>query len=202
MEIEAKSSKLRKSAISAFKRELIRTAAREVFLTKGLADTTLRDIARKGGCTTGAIYAQYDSKEEVYGDILRQSLAELLELMQTARAGAEKKGGTARMLRTIYGYYAEHSAEFELGFYFKSGAGRVGLGRALNRELNASLKAVFDLVGACLVADGRCSPKAADRRAVLLVTAVFGILLMDKTGRLSTLQQDPRALLEDQIAAL
>ncbi|WP_315838291.1 TetR/AcrR family transcriptional regulator [Bradyrhizobium prioriisuperbiae] len=192
----------RKAAVDAFKRQLIRDAAREVFLRRGLAETTLREIAKAAGSTTGAIYAQYASKEEVYGDILRQSLAELRETMQRARPAAAKTDSTARMLRAILHYYEERTAEFELGFYLKSGAARVGLGRDLDRELNAALKAVFDLVAQALIDDRRCAQKLAERRSVLLVTTVFGILLMDKTGRLATLRQEARILLEDQISAL
>lgn len=74
--------------------------------------------------------------------------------------------------------------------------------REFNRELNAALQATVDVVAQCLIADGRCKEKVADRPAVLLVSAVFGILHMDKTGRPSTLQQDSSVLVAEQIATL
>jgi len=47
-------------------RERILVAARQCFSTSGYAVTTNKDIAKKAGITTGAIYHYFDSKQELF----------------------------------------------------------------------------------------------------------------------------------------
>ena len=75
MPASAKAS--RNTAVNALKRDLIREAAKRVFLARGLSAASVREIALQAGYTTGAIYFHYASKEEIYADVLRQSLSAL-----------------------------------------------------------------------------------------------------------------------------
>lgn len=43
----------------------ILNAASKLFLKKGIKDTTVRDIAREAGVTTGAIYHHFSSKDDI-----------------------------------------------------------------------------------------------------------------------------------------
>ena len=61
----------RNTAVNALKRDLIREAAKRVFLARGLSAASVREIALQAGYTTGAIYFHYASKEEIYADVLR-----------------------------------------------------------------------------------------------------------------------------------
>ncbi|XSC47523.1 TetR/AcrR family transcriptional regulator [Bradyrhizobium sp. RDT10] len=65
--------KHRKLTVDGVKRELIRSAAKKLFAVSGLDGTSVREIAKLAGYTTGAIYFHYGSKEELYADILRDS---------------------------------------------------------------------------------------------------------------------------------
>ena len=47
------------------KKELIEAAAIELFATKGLYGSTVKDIAMKAGVSEGALYRHYKSKEEM-----------------------------------------------------------------------------------------------------------------------------------------
>ena len=60
----------RNTAVNALKRDLIREAAKRVFLARGLSAASVREIALQAGYTTGAIYFHYASKEEIYADVL------------------------------------------------------------------------------------------------------------------------------------
>ena len=67
----------RKRARHDTKRAAIFAVAKQVFLAEGLEGASLRAIARACGYAPGALYAYYDSKEEIYADILRDSLDRL-----------------------------------------------------------------------------------------------------------------------------
>jgi len=187
----------RKAALNDFRRELIRNAAKSVFATTGLQGTSVREIARMAGCTTGAIYAQYTGKEEVYADILRESLSDMAEAVEAgARSGRPGRQGRAA-LRAWYEYFRERPVEFDLGFYLYGGAHPTGVGKELNQELNVRLKRVYAAVAEALEADGLAGPETKHQKSVACASWIFGILLMRQTGRLKILSVDTENLVDD-----
>ena len=56
------------------RRRLIVDAARRVFEDAGLEGASIRAIAQMAGCTTGAIYPLFRSKEEIFAVVLGESL--------------------------------------------------------------------------------------------------------------------------------
>ena len=51
-------------------RDKILAAARQEFLDKGYQGAWLRDIAKKAGVTTGALYGHFKNKEELFGTLV------------------------------------------------------------------------------------------------------------------------------------
>lgn len=190
----------RRVALGAFKRTLIREAAKRVFVEVGLNDTSVREIARAAGCTTGAIYSQYESKEAVYADILRESLHDMVEAVGGAAhaAPAGRKGAAA--LRAWFEYFRARPAEYDLGFYLYGGAKPAGVGKELNRELNVRLRRVYAAAADALEADGLASAANKHQRAVAGASWMFGLLLMLRTGRLRILSLDADDLVEQCLA--
>lgn len=187
----------RKSRVSDFKRALIRDAARSVFARSGIDGASMRAIAAEAGCTTGAIYVHYATKEELYADLLGESLDDLLATLTAAHDDAPGGQRAPAVLRALLAFYRSRPQDFDLSFYLHGGAPRpVGLSRELNRRLNARMREVVDLVGDALAADGR--GKAGERRhlGTAASASVFGIVLMLRTGRLRVLDEDADALLE------
>src|ERR1051325_4468404 len=90
----------RQKAVSELKRGLILDAARKVFESEGLDGASLRAIATRAGYTPAALYFHFDSKEAIYAEVLRQSLASLGEAVSAAVAttrGAKQKLHAAGM---------------------------------------------------------------------------------------------------------
>ena len=74
----AKEQKIsRQKAVSDLKRELILDAARRAFEADGLEGASLRAIAAGAGYTPAALYFHFESKEAIYAEVLRSSLANL-----------------------------------------------------------------------------------------------------------------------------
>jgi AcrR family transcriptional regulator len=190
----------RRVAVSAFKRTLIREAAKRVFIEVGLNETSVREIARAAGCTTGAIYSQYESKEAVYADILRESLHDMVEAVAGAAHAAPVGRKGAAALRAWFAYFRARPAEYDLGFYLYDGAKPAGVGRELNRELNVRLRRVYATAADALEADGLASAANKHERAVAGASWMFGLLLMLRTGRLRILSLDADQLVEQCLA--
>ncbi|HHX62127.1 MAG TPA: TetR/AcrR family transcriptional regulator [Epulopiscium sp.] len=56
------------------KKQQIIDAAIEVIKEKGVEDATVREIANRAGLTTGAIYYYYKNKDELFYDVINQSV--------------------------------------------------------------------------------------------------------------------------------
>ena len=190
----------RKAAVSAFKRELIREAAKRVFVEVGLHQTSVREIAKAAGYTTGAIYAQYASKEDVYADILRESLTTMAHAVEQAAATAPAGRKGAAALRAWFEYFRDRPAEYDLGFYLYGGAKPAGVGKDLNRELNVRLKRVYAAAADALEADGLVKSAEKHERAVAGASWMFGVLLMFRTGRLKILAVNVDLLVDECLA--
>src|SRR5205085_9265173 len=78
----------RQKAVSELKRGLILDAARRVFEAEGLEGASLRAIASAAGYTPAALYFHFDSKEAIYAEVLRDSLASLEAAISRASARA------------------------------------------------------------------------------------------------------------------
>jgi TetR/AcrR family transcriptional regulator, acrAB operon repressor len=60
-------------------RKRILDAAREVFLSKGVGNTSMDEIARKAGVTRGAIYWHFSHKKELFSAMREQVIIPLID---------------------------------------------------------------------------------------------------------------------------
>src|SRR5262245_28639930 len=65
-------------------RRRLLTAASELFLEKGYLDSSLDDIARRAGLSKGAVYSNFASKQEIFGVLLADHMAERREVAARA----------------------------------------------------------------------------------------------------------------------
>ena len=84
----APSRQERQQALGERKRARILAAARAVFAAEGLDGASLRAIAAEAGYTPAALYFHFASKEVIYAEVLRASLARLAAAVDEAAAGA------------------------------------------------------------------------------------------------------------------
>lgn len=193
----------RSHQVRDYKRTMIREAAKAVFVDKGIDGASMRQIAKVAGWTTGALYQYFESKEDLYAEVLRDSLIGLHRHVSSAAEHAST-GKTRAALHALWSYYDAHSEEFDLGFYLYNGTKPVGLNHKLDRELNAKLDDTVRTIADSLVLDGFATVSDAHRLAMAHTTSVFGLVLVTKTGRLRTIGEghSPEDLLEVYFAHL
>jgi AcrR family transcriptional regulator len=192
----------RKRAVSDHRRKLVLDAAREVFQEHGLDGASMREIARKAGYTPGAIYSYYRSKEEMYGELLAESLE---RLNQAVQAGAAPAGTSDDRLcpaaLAFYRFYAENPRDLDLGFYLFHGLKPHGLTKELNSHLNDRLRAALQPVEQALL-DRGVEQSVALREVTALFGHCVGLLLLQHTGRIKIFEQRAQDLFEDYVARL
>ena len=122
----------RREAVSEHKRELILDAAKQIFAEEGLEGASLRAIAVRAGYTPAALYFYFESKEAIYAEVLKASLASLGEAVH--EAVAQTRTAAQRLKAAAMGFfrfYTENPRDLDLGFYlFRGGMKPAGLGRA------------------------------------------------------------------------
>ena len=197
----------RREAVSEHKRELILEAAKQIFAEEGLEGASLRAIAVRAGYTPAALYFYFESKEAIYAEVLKASLASLGEAVH--EAVAQTRTAAQRLKAAAMGFfrfYTENPRDLDLGFYlFRGGMKPAGLGRARDETLNAALEAALRPI-----ADAALELGASRQKANLLMVDCFahatGLLLLLHTGRIrmfgASAADRMEAYVKDRIAHL
>lgn len=199
----AAGAKARRRAVHDFKRGAILEAARRVFAAQGLEGATIRAIAEEAGYSAGAIYAYYPAKEEIYGEIVAQSLGQAGQAVK--RAWARETSPEARFKDVVgayYGYYREHAQEFELGLYLSQGGRRAQLSAERERLINGRLIATLQIFAKAVADLGALSSEEINRETVGILSQLEGILVLESSGRLQILGFEGETLLGDYLEAV
>lgn len=186
------------------KRDFLLQAAREEFMDKGLEGATMRGISLRAGCTTGAIYPLFDSKEDIYAALLGQSLA-LLDAHVAAAvrgAGAMPAAQVAAACDAFLNYYSQHPFEVNLGLYAFRGIKRMGVGKHSDQALNDALWTVLERIALPLASARSLPPHAVRPWVALVFSQMIGALVLQLAGRLDALNADPKDLLHLMLAQL
>lgn len=188
-------------AVKDARRELLLEAARAEFGDKGLEGATMRSIALRARCTTGAIYPLFESKEAIYAALLADSLARLdiavgAAMAATTSPRARLEAGS----QAFIDHYLAHRFEVNLGLYAFRGLKPQGVGDGRDQALNAALLAVLDRFAPPLaeLQGKRRDQKQPDQvrpLVALLFSQMIGALVLQLAGRLEILDVDARRLI-------
>jgi len=192
----------RQTAVSELKRGLILDAARKVFETEGLDGASLRAIATAAGYTPAALYFHFDSKEAIYAEVLRDSLANLGQAVERAVARARSPAEQLRAAAmAFFRYYDDNPRDLDLGFYlFRGGMKPQGLGRERDQVLNAALAAALRPISDAAQALGARRDDARLLTADMFAHAA-GLLLLAHTGRIRMFGASAPGLMERFVEA-
>jgi AcrR family transcriptional regulator len=95
-------------------RKKILDSARAVFFEEGFEHANLDEVARRAGLAKGTIYRHFDSKAELYVEVLVQNADTFLERM---RRVVEPRDGAEDQIRRLARFYFDHySSQLE---YFR-----------------------------------------------------------------------------------
>lgn len=192
----------RKKEIQAYKRQKILDAAATLFRKKGIEGTTMRAIAAAAGYSTGAPYAYYQSKEDIYADLLGTSLANLTKSVKSADQGSLKTAQKIQMIfASFFTYYHVHAEELQLGLYlFSSGeVKKRGFSSETNDLLNGKLLGLLGYMANSLHEIEGIDAKAAQQETLDAITFFIGTLMLGATGRLGTFGANQQEMIDRYI---
>jgi AcrR family transcriptional regulator len=74
-------------------------AALDLFVERGFASTRLEDVARRAGVSKGTLYLYFDSKEELFKAVVRDTIVPVIGAAEDSIAGFD--GHSAELLRSV-----------------------------------------------------------------------------------------------------
>jgi AcrR family transcriptional regulator len=193
----------RQSALRQARRRLFLDAAQQVFVKEGLEGATVRAIAAAAGCTTGALYPLFESKEAVYAALLYESLSRLHAAVSAAIAAARSPAAALRAGALAFlDYYRERPDEVALGLYLWGSVRPRGLSAALDAGLNQRLADTLGLLEETIRQASRSSASTARTETAALFAFLIGAVVTHQTGRLRVLSRDIDGIARSHLDAL
>jgi AcrR family transcriptional regulator len=99
----------RRQAAKVRTRQKVLDAARTLFAERGYEPATIRDIAKGAGMSTGAVFANFQDKAELFEAVLSEDLAQLAEKLKAAAAAeSTARGRVMAALTAAYHDSLEH----------------------------------------------------------------------------------------------
>jgi AcrR family transcriptional regulator len=86
----------------AERREQLLLVARGIFAERGFQATTMDDIAKEAGFTKPILYQYFESKTELYREIVNQTAEKLMNSLRTAVAEAESPRAKIEVAFRVY----------------------------------------------------------------------------------------------------
>ena len=105
----------RKKEPRSVHRENIAAAASILFMKKGIAATSMDDIAKAAGYSKATLYVYFENKEEIVGILVLESMKKLYEYIDAALIRQDE---TKERYGAICGGLVRYQEEFP--FYFKT----------------------------------------------------------------------------------
>jgi AcrR family transcriptional regulator len=153
-------------------RDRIEHAAIRLFVEKGVAETTIRDIAAAVGLSEGALYRHFDSKEElVWKTFERHYVAFATTLQALAASQSTARGKLAAMIRGFCQAHDEDPVLFKFLLFVQHGQlAKLAPGTPTPVD---EMRAVLDQAIA--------AREIPSQRADLATALVFGVVLQPVT---------------------
>jgi len=167
-----------------------------------LEGASLRAIAAGAGYTPAALYFHFESKEAIYAEVLRTSLANLGQTVGRAVSRAKTPADRLRAAAmAFFRYYADNPRDLDLGFYlFRGGMKPQGLGKERDDILNAALESALEPIADAAQVLGAAREEARSLMADIFAHAA-GLLLLAHTGRIRMFGASAPQLMERFVEA-
>ena len=180
---------LRRAQAHAATRASILDAARRVAARGGARELSLRGVAAEAGFAPAALYGYFSGKNELLLALAADDLAALARAMRAATARTQGEGRLAAAAAAALVLLRDLESLAAAAAALPSSAGSSDAERLFNGRLIAALKVLSDAAGN--PADNR----EAQCDAVLVGSAVAGLALLARSGRLQALGFTPEEIL-------
>ena len=180
-------------------------AALACFAAKGFAGTRMDDIAARAGITKGTIYLYFDSKEELFKALARQSIGQrIADITQQLKGSEASAADQLRFVLTAIGHFASTSDRVVLPRVLLAEVGNFPeLAEFWRKEIIDRGLGLFEMIIKRGIARGEFR-KVAPGHAARLCVAPLLVLILWRTlfARFDAEPYDYPGLIETHVATL
>lgn len=176
-------------ALDQHRRQVIVNAARRAFEQSGLEAASIRVIAQMAGCTTGAIYPHFRSKEELFAAVLGESLSTITHEVRRATNGVIPPAKALRRATlAIYKHYDACPSDLALALTVFNPERKAKLGRGLDKALQQQFGILLEVLSDQVSKIAKRPFRPMIRiEANALVAYLVGLLVLKHGGRIDTI---------------
>ena len=133
------------------RRSAILDAAEEVFLEKGLAGTTMDEIARAVELSKGTLYLYFSGKDELYLGVVMRSISEVALRVETAvRQGGSGLSRLKRLMAAKADFAMQHRRRFLVAVSWMGSQYSVDPAATTFEQYRTELSRIFEVVIECI----------------------------------------------------
>ncbi len=194
--------KQRRSREKAERRQQILDAARHLLFQKGLAATSVNQIARTAELSIGTVYFYFENKEDIFAALQAEGL-EILhrEVLAAGRPAGKPEAKLTRIADAYYRFSQSHKNYFDVIHYFLS-ATDVVFSPAVKQQIDRHGQHILHQVEAVIaagIAAGRFRPIPAARYALLFWGLIHGLIPFRKMRATLLAADSHRALYDEAV---
>ncbi|MDD5169214.1 MAG: TetR/AcrR family transcriptional regulator [Syntrophales bacterium] len=137
----------RRKRVKEIRQQTILKAARKLFFEKGFKNVTVESIAKKADISKGAVYLHFESKEEIYAQILLNDVdrhyKQMSELLKTDRNASDI---ILRLGQRYVGFFLEDRELFRILMNYMVHSDRANLPVELDKKIVKATNRNIDIV--------------------------------------------------------
>jgi AcrR family transcriptional regulator len=172
-------------ATLAERRNHILRAAAQCFAKNGFRGTTLEDVKRRAGVSTGAIYTYFRSKEAMTRALLEAARDGRKKRLERATQGGAGTDGQARLLldwaAAVSGPKGRHAARIDVNLWAEALC-NPSIGKLARSAIDEATQAVGHVVTAQLQAIPGTPPVDPKAAASLIIALYLGLEVQSAIG--------------------
>lgn len=187
-------------------RSAILATARQLFLAQGYHKTSMRDIAKGAGISTGPLYFHFQNKAEIFFHICRQGYDRLLAGFRQAAAGDYQAGLKLRNIFFAYWDFFHSEPElFEILHLAANPMAGIDLPAALRDELTAMGRERLTLMEDIIrqgIAAGEIRPLDPPTLALFLCSVAEGVVQTLRGGWLQSADSSLDKMIDTAVSVI
>ena len=181
-------------------RSKISLAAQDLFLQDGIGAVSMRKVAERVGVTAPAIYRYFRDKEELLNEIIASGLGILQEYLKPALSAATPFQRLQLLTEAYLSFAMEQPKYFDFAFLVP-GRQISRLSDEIQRHEWSTFQMALEQVSLCME-EGVFGKEDPEKLAILLWSTVHGLVILYRTQRIGTSEQEFRAIYRGAIGRL
>ena len=165
-------------------KEIILSAACDIYLLEGYKGMSMRKVAQKAGISPTAIYRHYENKEALHHQVLREGFRTFDSYLQAALAGGSALERLNLAAGRFFAFATEQNKYYEILFLTMDHTVEHTIKGALFKDATVSQKFMVDRVRDCM-SEGTLKDDDPEEVAMLLLATCNGFFGMYVSKKVS-----------------